>query len=104
MPEVKRKVVFAANVDMSFANTEQYQRWQQWRSSPSIVVFLPPDERGALAAGHHAQLLMKRLDMAGVDLLTKWAPLDLDSHEALLFVAMFDKAIGLVTTSEWVMS
>ena len=42
--------------------------------------------------------------MAGVDLHIKWAAPEMQSHEGLLLLAMFEQATGLaldVITSEW---
>ena len=103
---VKRRILFTVDSDMPPADTVPYERWRQWRDGPSTsaVAFLSAEERGAIAARFHARLLLDGLDLPGVDLLTKWAAPDLEQHEALLLLALFETATDYfldVTAGDW---
>ena len=57
-----------------------------------------------MAAAHHARLLLEGLDLQGVDLLTRWAGPDMETHEVLLLLAMCECVSCLVldvTSGEW---
>jgi hypothetical protein len=107
MQEAKRRrVVFSANAEMPSADTAPYLQWKNWRGglSSSAVVFLSLEDGGAMAAAHHARLLLEG-DLQGVDLLTRWAGPDMETHEVLLLLAMFERVSGLVldvTCGEWI--
>ena len=108
MQEAKRRrVVFATDAEMPSADTAPYLQWKTWRDGPSssAVAFLSPEDCGAMAAALHARLLLDGLDLQGVDLLTRWAGPDMEMHEVLLLLAMFECVSGLVldvTSGEWV--
>ena len=108
MQEAKqRRVVFATDAEMPSAYTAPYLEWKNWRGGPSsfAVAFLSPQDRRAMAAAHHARLLLEGLDLQGVDLLTRWVGHDMETHEVLLPLAMFERAAGLVldvTSGEWI--
>ena len=92
---------------MPSADTAPYLHSKNWRDGPSsfAVAFLSPEDRGAMAAPLHAPLLLDGLDLQGVDLLTRWAGPDTETHEVLLLLAMFERVSGLVldvSFGEWV--
>ena len=58
-----------------------------------------------MAAAHHARLSFEGLYLQGVDLLTRWAGPDIETHEVLLLLAMFERVSRLVldaTSGEWI--
>ena len=93
----RRKVAFAVDEEMPAADTDSYVQWAAWRDGPAQIAaaFLSTEERGVVAARSHQHLQQQGLDLSGVDLLAQWAAPQAESCEALMMLALYERATGL---------
>ena len=91
---------------MPTTETQNYVKCASWCDGTDdfAFAFMTPEERGVLVARHHSQLLHRGMCMAEVDALLAWAAPQLEHHEVLLKLALFDRTYGPrlnMHTAEW---